>query len=50
MKKTTPYTTKTGLQIGSLYRPALPITTAAMPRPSSADYWQPATGRATPSQ
>lgn len=25
MKKTTPYTTKTGLQIGSLYSPALPI-------------------------
>lgn len=25
MKKTTPYTTKTGLQIGSLYNPALPV-------------------------
>lgn len=25
MKKTTPYTTKTGLQIGSLYSPALPL-------------------------
>ena len=25
MKKTTPYTTKTGLQIGSLYSPARPL-------------------------
>lgn len=25
MKKTTPYTTKTGLQIGRLYSPALPL-------------------------